>query len=195
MLAETRNRGPRRDRPVSPAGHDQLGAGAKHDRRRRTLWVAQRLAAAGRTLRPGRHVMLHDGRAQQVEADDVIAQIGAEVGGDRFGDLDRCKLDGTVSKCVPGRAAKRQHGTRLGAVKQRLDLPIASHAIGKAGPTRALARAEHRTDEGKNAGWLHQQPRCAIRQVPSVQFGQPSLEIVVHQGDCEVGGALDDANT
>ena len=77
VLAETRNRGRRRNAAVSAARHDHLAAGAKLDRRRRTAGIAQLLAAAGRTLRAGRHVMLHDGRAQQVEADDVIAQFRA----------------------------------------------------------------------------------------------------------------------
>jgi hypothetical protein len=45
--------------------------------------------------------MLHDSRAHKVEADDVIAQIGAKCGGDRLGDLDGCKLDAALSEQVP----------------------------------------------------------------------------------------------
>ena len=111
VLAEARNRGPRRNRPVSPACHDQLAAGAKLDRRRRAAGVPQFLAAAGRTLRAGRHVMLHDGRAQQVEADDVIAQVRAKVGGDRFRDLDGRKLDGVLPEHAAG---ERRNGDAAG---------------------------------------------------------------------------------
>ena len=53
VLAETRNRGPRRNGPVSAARHDQLAAGAKLDRHRRTARVAQLLAAAGSDIAGG----------------------------------------------------------------------------------------------------------------------------------------------
>ena len=86
-----------------PPAPSSTGAGARPR-------VAQLLAAAGRTLRAGRHVMPHDGRAQQVEADDVIAQVRAKVGGDRFRDLDGRKLDGALSEQCRGRAAKRRRG-------------------------------------------------------------------------------------
>ena len=43
----------RDETPITAAGHDQLAAGAKLDRRRRALRVAQLLPAAARTLRPG----------------------------------------------------------------------------------------------------------------------------------------------
>ena len=73
MFAETRDRTRRRNAPVTAAGHDHLAAGGKLNRGRRTARVAYFLPAAGRTLRAGRDVMLDDGRAQQVEADDMIA--------------------------------------------------------------------------------------------------------------------------
>ena len=114
MLAETRNRGPRRNGPVSTAGHDQLGAGGKLDRHRRAARVAQLLPAAGRTLRAGCHVMLDDGRAQQIETDDVIAQIRAKVGGDRFGDLDSRKLDAALSERL---AASGETATRRACLR------------------------------------------------------------------------------
>ena len=193
VLAETCNRGRRRNGPVSAARHDQLAAGAKLDRHRRTARVAQLLAAAGRTLRAGRHVMLHDGRAQQVEADDVIAQVRAKVGGDRFRDLDGRKLDGALSDRVPGERRNRD-AARLSAVEQRLDLSVPFHPIGKTGPTGALAWAEHRPHQGKNAGGLGEQPGRMVRQMLPVQFGQSSFEIIAHQRDRQVGGALDDAN-
>src|ERR1700730_17390879 len=98
MLAEACNRRPRRNGPVPAARHDQLGAGGELDGRRLTARVAQLLAAAARTLRAGGYVMPHDGRTEQIEADDVIAQIGAKLGGDRFGDLDGRKLDRTLSE-------------------------------------------------------------------------------------------------
>ena len=83
---------------------------------------------------------------------------------------------------------------RLPAVEQRLDLAVSFHAIGKTGPTGALARAEHRPHQGKNAGGLDQQPGRTVRQMLPVQFGQSPFEIIVHQRDRQVGGALHDAN-
>src|SRR5208282_5386749 len=135
------DRGPRRNGPVPPARHDQLAAGAQFDRQRRTAWVAQLLAAAGRTLRAGRHVMLYDGRAHQIEADDVIAQFRTKVGGDRFCDLDGRKLDGILSKRVPGEGRNGDAGG-LSAVEKRLHLSVPLHALGKTGPTGALAWTE-----------------------------------------------------
>src|SRR6201985_181884 len=96
VSAKTRNRGRRRNAAVSAARHDQLVARAKLDRRRLTAGITQLLAAAARALRTERHIMLGDGRAQQVEADDVIAQWSAKTGGDRFGDLDGGKLDAAL---------------------------------------------------------------------------------------------------
>src|SRR6516225_117069 len=92
VLAKTRNRGRRRNAAVAAARHNQLVARAKLDRRWLTAGITQLLATAARTLRTKRHIMLRDGRAQQVEADDVIAQWSAKTGGDRFGDLDGRKL-------------------------------------------------------------------------------------------------------
>ena len=133
----------RRNAPVTAAGHHQLAAGGKLDRRRRTARVAQFLAAAGRALRAGRDVMLDDGRAQQVEADDVIAQFGAEVGGDRLGDLDGGELDGALAERLPGERRSRD-AAGVAAVEECLDLAVAGHAVGETGPARALARREYR---------------------------------------------------
>jgi hypothetical protein len=46
--------------------------------------------------------MFHDGRAQEVETDEVIAQIRSKVGGDRFRDLGGCELDRTLSEHIGG---------------------------------------------------------------------------------------------
>ena len=100
-LFETGHRSPRRNRPISPTRHNQLRAGGKLNRQRCTPRIAQLLIAARGTLRAGRQVMFHDSRAQQIEADDVIAQWCAEIGGDRFRDLDGRKLDAAPSKRVP----------------------------------------------------------------------------------------------
>ena len=74
--------------------------------------------------------MLRDGCAQQVEADDVIAQLRAEVGGDGFRDLDGGKLDGALSERLAG---KRRNGDLAGrdAVEKRPDLPVPLHLLGK----------------------------------------------------------------
>src|SRR5580658_4794016 len=71
--AKTGNRGRWRNAAVPATRHDQLVARAKLDRRWLAAGITQLLAAAARTLRTERHIMLHDGRAQQVEADNVIA--------------------------------------------------------------------------------------------------------------------------
>src|SRR6516164_9834659 len=76
---------------------------AEFDRHRCATGVAQLLAAAGRALRTGRHVMLHNGHAQQVEADDVIAHVGTEVGSDCFCDLDGRKLNAALSDHIAGK--------------------------------------------------------------------------------------------
>ena len=193
VLAETCHRRPRRNRPVTPAGHHQLGARTELDRYRRSLRITQLLAAAGRTLWARRHVMPHDGRARQIEADHVILQVGAKVGGDRFRDLDSGELETTLSdraagECRNGNAARRR------AVDEPLHLPVAYHAIGKTGPARALSRAEHRAHQGEDAGGLYEQPGRLVRHMPPVQFGQSSVEIVAHERDGQIGGVLHDAD-
>ncbi len=169
-----------------PPAPSSTGTGA-------TAWVAQLLAAADRALRTGRHVMPHDSRAQQVEADDVIAQVRTKVGSDRFCDLDGRKLDTALSEHAAG---ERRSGdpARRSAVEKRPDLSVPLHPLGKAGPTGALAWPEHRPHEGKNAGGLDEQPGRMVRQMLPVQFGQSSFEVVAHQRDRQVGGALQDAN-
>ena len=103
---------------ISAAGHDQFGAGADLDRRRRPARIAQLLVAAGRALRARRNVMLHDGRAQQIVADDVIVQFGAKAGGDRLGDFERRKLDRALSERLAGQrrdgdGARRRRGREI----------------------------------------------------------------------------------
>src|SRR5262249_19850763 len=141
VFAEACDRGPRRNGPIAPARHDQLAAGAKFDRHRRTAGVAQLPSAPSRALRTGLPVILPNGPAQQVEADDVIAHVRTEVGSDRFCDLDSRKLNAALSDHLAG---KRRSGdaARTSTVKKRLDLSVASHAFGKTSPTRALARTE-----------------------------------------------------
>ena len=125
----------------------------------------------------------------------MIAQVRAKIGRDRFCDLDGCKLDSALSEHVPG---ERRSGdpARMPTVEKGLDLPVAFHSLGKADPTGALAlaRAEYRAHQGKNAGRLNEHPRRGIGQMLPIQFGQPSFEIIVHQRNREDGGTLHDAN-
>ena len=193
IFAEAGDGGARRQGAVAAAGHDQLAAGGKLDRLRRAARIAQFLAAAGRTLRAGGDVMFRDGRARQVEADDVIVQFGAEIGGDRLRDLDGCKLDGALSDRLP-RQRRNRDTARLAAFEQRLDLPVPFHAVGKTHPTRTVARGEYRSHQREHAGGLGEQPRRLIGQMLAVEFGQPAVEIIAHQGDRQIGGALDHAN-
>ena len=137
--------------------------------------------------------MLHDGRAHEVEADDVIAQLRAKIGGDRFRDLDGRKLDGALSERVSG---QRRNGDAAGlsAVEERLDLPVPFHPLGKTRPAGALARLNTGPTRGKMPeGWTssHGAPsdKCCRFNSASRRF-----EIIVHQRDRQVGGALDDAN-
>ncbi len=131
--------------------------------------------------------MLHDGRAQQVEADDVIAQLSAKTGGDRFGDLDGRKLDGALSERVPSQW-RNGDAAGLSAVQERLDLPVPFHPLGKTHPTGAFAWAEDRPHQGENAGRLDEHPGSAVQQMPPIQFCQLRFEIIVHQRDRQPGG-------
>ena len=193
MLSETRHRRARRYRPVSAAGHHELRAGAKLDRRRCAARVPQLFAAAGRTLRSPDYVMLCDGRAHQVEACKVIAQIGAKSARDRFRDFNRRKLDRALSEGIAGERRHR-YRTRRSSVEESLDLPITDHAVEHAGPAGTLARVEHRSHQRKNAGGPHQQPARFVRHPLQVQLGQLSFEIIVDERNCQVGRILDHPN-
>ena len=129
--------------------------------------------------------MLRDTRAEQIEADDVIAQFRGKAGGDGFRDFDGRKLDAVLSERVVGQRRNR-NAAGLAAVEHPLDLAVAAHAIGKTGPAGALARAEHRSHQGENAGRLDQQPGRPVRQMLPVAFGQACVEIIAHQRDGQI---------
>src|ERR1700684_4252810 len=132
---------------VAPPRHPQLRAHAKLDRRRRPARIPQFFAAAGRTLRASRDIMLRNGRAQQIVADDVIVQFGAKAGGNRLGDFEGRKLDSAFSERV---ADQRRDGyrARLSAVEKSLDLPVPDHPVEQARPAGALAWPEHGSHQG-----------------------------------------------
>ena len=194
VLAVFCHRGPRRNAAVAAAGHDRLGAAGQHERHRLAARIAQLPSSAGWTLRPARHVVLDDGRARQIEADQMIVQRGAETAGDRLGDLDGRKRDAAIAERVLGERRNRD-AARVPAVEHRPDLAVPFHPLGETGPARPFAWAEHRPEQGKNAGWLNQQPRRAVGQVLPVQRLQLPFEIIVDHDDREVGGAIDDADT
>lgn len=150
VFAKSRHRGARRHGAVPTAGHDELSAFGDLDRHRRSSWIPELLAAAGQTLRTLRDVVLGDDSPGQVEACDVIAEIGAKSGGDRLGDFNRGKVDRGLSD---GAADERRHGDGLrgSAVEESLDLAIADHAIVQASPAGALARLEHGPHQRKHA--------------------------------------------
>jgi hypothetical protein len=75
VLAETRDCVARRCGAVPAAGHDQPAAGVELDRHRSPARIAQLLAPATGTLGPRRHIVLRNFRAQEIETDDVIAQV------------------------------------------------------------------------------------------------------------------------
>ena len=138
-------------------------------------------------------MVLHDGRPQQVEAYDLIAQVCAKIGRDRFRNLDRRKLDRALPEGLLG---QRRNDDREGlpAVKHRLDLPIPFHPLGKTHPAGALPRSEQGSHQRENAGGLDEHPGRTVQQMLLVQLGQSPFEIIVHQTDREVRRALDDAN-
>src|SRR5689334_13958185 len=142
MLAIARDRGSRRHRAISATRHDQLGAGIDLDRLRRAVGIPEILVTAGRTLRAVRHVMLGDGGAHQIEAGNVIAQIGAEAGGEGLGDFDCGELDRALSERVLDQRRLR-YGLRLRAIEKSLDLAVADHAVGQASPAGALTWPEY----------------------------------------------------
>ena len=186
MLAESCDGVARRDTAVAAARHHQLVAGGQRQRRRSTARVAQFLAAAAWTLRTLRDVMLHHARSQEIETDDVIAQIGAEIGGNCFCDLERGELNSGLSERLFG---ERRNGdaVRALAVDKRSDLAVAPHAVGKTCPARAFSRREDRADERENAVRLRKQPTGMIGQMPLVQFGQMAVEIVGGQRYGQIG--------
>src|SRR5215470_6834518 len=97
----------------------------------------------------------------------MIAQLRPEIGGDRFCDLDGCKLDGTLSDRVPSQRGDSD-AAGLFAVEKCLDLPVSFHAIGKTSPTGAVAWAEHWSHQRKNARRLNEQPGRTVQQMLSV---------------------------
>ena len=123
----------------------------------------------------------------------MIAQLGTKVGGDRLRNLDRCKLDAVLAERVT-RERRIGDGAYACPVEKRLDFPVALHAVRKTDPARALARAEYRSHQRKDARGLDQQPGRTLRQVLLVQFSQFSVEVVVHQRDGQVGRALHHAH-
>jgi hypothetical protein len=124
----------------------------------------------------------------------VILQVRAKVRGDRLRDLNRRKLDGTLTERV-ARERRSRDAARLFAIEERLDLPVPFHPVGETGPAGALTRGEHRPDQRKDAGGLDQQPGRLVRQMLPVQCVELPFEVIAHQYDREVrSAALDDAN-
>ena len=193
MLAKPSDRLGRRHRPIAAARHDRPSAGTEPDRRSHARRIPQFLAAARRALRPGRHMVPDDRRSQQVEADDMVVQVGAKSAGDGLDDLDGGEPD--RASCAPrSRRGARQPRSEPPCDRKSFDLPVPFHAIGKASPAGALSWAENRTDQGKNTGRLRQQPFLLLRQPLAVEVRKLSIEIVVHQNNGQLGRVIDDAN-
>ena len=106
--------------------------------------------------------MPHDSRPQQVEAQDVIREIGAKLGSNRFCDLDRRKRHAAVSNRLAGERRGRNLA-RAFAVEHRLDFAITHHARSEADPTGTFARAQHWPNQRKNAGGLYDHPGRLVR--------------------------------
>src|ERR1700676_554871 len=106
----------------------------------------------------------------------MIVQGGAEIAGDRLGDFDGRKLDAAIAERVLGERRNRD-APRLPAVEHRPDLAVPFHSLGEAGPARTFARTEHRPDQGKNSGWLDEQPWRAVGQMLPVQWLELTFEI------------------
>src|SRR5262249_61759948 len=100
--------------------------------------------------------MLGNRRAQKIETEDVIAQIGVKVGGNSLGDLKRRELDSILSKGALGE--RRNHNTaRLFALEHSLDFAVTLHAIGEAVPDNTFPRFAYRMNKMSNAGWMNDQ--------------------------------------
>ncbi|MCP1846479.1 hypothetical protein J2R80_000302 [Bradyrhizobium sp. USDA 4541] len=138
--------------------------------------------------------MLGNDGTGQVEACDVIAQIGTKSRGNRFCDFNSSEVDADLSDGVADQGRYGDH-LRRSAIEKSLDLPIAYHAIEQASPAGALARLEHGSHQRKHAGRLRQQPGRPIAKALSVQFDEPPVKIVVRQCDRELGRPLGDPNT
>ncbi len=123
----------------------------------------------------------------------MVAQFRAKVGGDRFRDLQGGEVDAGRPERAP---SQRRCGdtASVRAIEQRSDLPVALHAVGKAGPAGALAWAEDRSHEGKDARGLNEQPGLLLRQMSLVQIGQRRFKIVIHQRDGHGGRTFHHAN-
>ena len=93
VLAKACNRCRRRNRSIPSTRHQQLAAATDLDGDRRTTRVAQLGFSAAWTLRARGNIVPHDSRAEQIEADHVISQIGAELRSNRFGNLQSRELD------------------------------------------------------------------------------------------------------
>ena len=187
MLSETGNRGRWRNGPVSAARHHKLFAGTKLDRRRRTVRVPQALATADGALGPSRYIVPRDSRAQQVEADDVIAHVRAKVGSDRLCDLDRSKVDGALSQRIF--AERRATATRYAPLRSRNALTCRFPFM------RSERHAQQALLPGLNTGPIRgtipdscdQQPALLVRYPHPVQVRQLPVEIIAHQHNHEVG--------
>ena len=155
--------------------------------------IVQAGAAAARALRAMGHVMARGRRAEHLEADDAVAQIGTEAGRDGLGDLHR---DEAGPGRPEGRARERGLGdrARLLAVEEGADLAIPLHAVGKAGPTGGFMGAEDRSDQRKQTGRLAEQPGLSFREMAAVHGRESGIEVVVDQRDREVGRSLNETH-
>ena len=72
-------------------------------------------------------VVAYNGRAQQIETDDVVAQIRAEIAGDRLRDFQGCKRDCALSERVVSQG-RSSDAAKLPPVEKPLDLAVAYHA-------------------------------------------------------------------
>src|SRR3954451_20845070 len=137
--------------------------------------------------------MFGDRGAQKVEADDVVAQLGTESGGNCLGYFNGSELNGALTDRVTCERGGYQKKGRT-SIEEALHLPVSYHAVEKAGPTGAIARTEHRSYKRKGTGRLNEQPARTVRHALLVQLGQSPVKIVVDQGYREIGSTLNDAN-
>ena len=135
--------------------------------------------------------MACDRRAHHVQAHDVVAQIGAEAAGDGLADLGGGEANAAEAERI---GAERRDGdaARLLAAEESLDLSIPVHAIGETCPAWALARAEDRADQRKQAGRLHQQPLLPVLEPPAVELIELGFEIIADEGHDQIAPALHD---
>jgi hypothetical protein len=101
--------------------------------------------------------VLHDRETQQIQADDVVAQFRAKIGGDGLCDLGSRQVNGTSSERLSRQRGHRDW-PRLSPIEERPNLAVAPHTIRKTHPASAFLGLKIGPTSGKiPEGWTSSQ--------------------------------------